>query len=272
MKKIVFLVALVLAFAAPAFAGNRKVVPHFAVGGGYKTTIIITNIDRTGLDYSADLTIWLHIENGVLNTQGNSTIAINGVFVNHTSFSSQPGKTLKFVLTSNSATTLTGAICIDEYGHGDQWTEVAISCFYDYVYKGKLINTTAVPVFKQDDFSLSFKFSVEKTSRVNTGMAWVVEFISEDPYSKGTPYGDRFRLQLYLYDRDGYLVGSRDLQTRYSAKFLNEIFQLIPDDFLGYVHIYSFGYPTVAKIGLTVLRMETNTDGSFLFTSIPVSK
>ena len=51
------------------------------------------------------------------------------------------------------------------------------------------------------------------------------------------------------------------------AQTIDEIFEDIPRDFIGFVEVNS-DY----KLALMVLRMETNPDGSFLFTSIPVSR
>jgi hypothetical protein len=83
----------------------------------------------------------------------------------------------------------------------------------------------------------------------------------------------RLLLHIDLYDSVGKLFRWKSYdRVQYASQFIDQIFPGLPDGFLGYVHIYNTWPPPGLRIGLTVLRMETNADGSFLFTSVPVTK
>ncbi|UCF38116.1 MAG: hypothetical protein JSU96_04485, partial [Acidobacteriota bacterium] len=212
-------------------------IPHVALGGGYEIHVFLTN----KLDSPFVGGLSLHQGNrqgwaGQINVDGQpgdpGWIAVN-----------LSAKGTVRVRIQGDTALRSGYLIV--WGTGENsGTDVAVSCFYNYLVAGKLIDSTGVPVSWANR---GHHFAVEKSPAVNTGFAW----------SSLSP-NDPFEITLELYDSTGVKVQTKTRTfAGHLALFFTEIFDNVADGFVGHVRITS---PTA--VGMTVLRLE-NVSGGF---------
>jgi hypothetical protein len=207
--------------------------PQMPLGGGYECVVILTNKHDTpfsglivlregnGLNWSAPFRV---------NGQPGSGTAV--------SVDLPPLGTAKFVLEADAFSV--GYLEIvggDPYG-GEG---VAIAFFYNYNSNGRLIDSTGIP---PSSISRGHLFAVEKSATVDTGFAWA--YLNQL---------GAFDVTLTLYDAAGSQVQQKTVPfAGHLAKFFTEIFDNIPDGFVGHVRITS-----PQAIGVAVLRLDLPT-------------
>jgi hypothetical protein len=287
MKKIsvavtTVLFALALANQAEAqWLYEQAIIPHFAVGGGYQTTLLITNLSGNvggggydNMPWTAYIDIYpsAYINNG--DPTEIYTIRINGQPLPWASSSRSNflvslklHETKRYVITTTRDYMINGSLRFD-CATFSPMSSVFVSCFYNFYADGKLLSTIAVPVLLPESARYVYQFAVEKTNRVNYGVAWMIWGF---PHTTLAPPDE---LYINLYSADGNLVGSRTFVNfpPYTAMFIDQLFPDIPPDFMGFISLSCAGArgSTNPLLAPLVLRMETNADGSFLFTSVPL--
>jgi hypothetical protein len=234
-------------FATPrvyGFSTSSWTWPQLSLGGGYECTILLSN--KRDSDWVGHFNL-VQGSNGTwagpwaLNGQdrtGSSTFTV----------SISPRSTVKLLLSGDSETRsgylhmfADGASSVDD---------MAGSYFYRYLSNGRLLESTgsaAAPAGKV------FWFPVEKSATVNTGVAWAPGDVTA-----------RFPIAVSLFDQGGNQVQQMALTfAGHEARFFSEIFNNVPDGFLGRMRIESG-----ENIHLEVLRLEY-TESGFQLTTIP---
>ncbi len=131
--------------------------------------------------------------------------------------------------------------------------DLAVSFFYNFSDEAGLIDSTAsLPA----DFAARYRFPVERSDRVDTGVAAA-------PF----PGFDITQLQWTLYDSQGVLIGTVQRPFEgHSAVFFSEVFPGLPQDFVGLLDLEA-----TQPVALTVLRQEL-TDNGLQLTTIPAQE
>ncbi|HRR57357.1 MAG TPA: hypothetical protein P5057_10360, partial [Acidobacteriota bacterium] len=137
----------------------------------------------------------------------------------------------------------------------DYTSRLAVSFFYRLRSEGVLTDSVGiVPSISARHFVLP----VERTSRVDTGLAWTTARLQA-----------RFPITFRLRSASGSLAAEEELDyTGHTAQFVNEIFETYfrgqSGDFLGWLDINS-----PAPLFLTTLRLEYGSGGDFQLTATP---
>ncbi len=160
-----------------------------------------------------------------------------------------PRATQKFVLTG-FVDVETGFLAVFA-DSGFSSSDVAVAFFYNFLSNGQLLDSTGTPPSVE---ATTFTFTVEKTSVVNTAFAFAL-----------VGDADAFEITLTLYDEAGTLVQETTLTYEgHLARFFDEVFNEIPDGFLG-----SMVLKAEKALCLVVIRLENTSGGGFQLTSIP---
>jgi hypothetical protein len=226
--------------------GSPLVYPQLALGGGYEDVLIITNKSSTDWDGMA----WLR-QGADSDWEGAWTLdgspGANSRFEIHLA----PHASRKFVLRGDSAAR-PGYLYLTASG-GLNTRAVTSSFFYNFLSGTQLMDSTGVPAASP---STSSVFPVEKTARVNTGLAWAA--------ADSNAGGD---IRLTLYDDGGQLIAEKtETLQGHSARFFagsDGFFPTVPDGFVGNLAVHSD-----EVIYITVLRLE-GTPVGFQLTSVP---
>ena len=131
--------------------------------------------------------------------------------------------------------------------------DVALSFFYNLVnmVSGELVDSVGVPPGALAD---EFMLPVERSARVNTGLAWTAG-----------AEADPFTVMLTLVDSNGQQVESIErIYDGHLAEFFTDIFQTVPNQFVGRLYIAS--EVPIFTIGI---RLEYST-GGFQLTGVPL--
>jgi predicted choloylglycine hydrolase len=228
-----------------AFSASSWTWPQLALGGGYECTILLSN--KRNSDWVGHFNL-VQGNNGTwtgswglneVDRTGSSTFTI----------SLSPGSTVKLRLSGDSVARsgylqlfADGASTVDD---------VAVSYFYNYLSNGRLQESTGSAAAPSGKL---FWFPVEKTAKVNTGLAWA-------PGDVTAP----FSLVVSLFDQGGNQVQQKTLTfAGHEARFFDEIFEDVPNGFLGRMRIES-----QENIHLEVLRLEYTESGFQLTTVSP---
>jgi hypothetical protein len=218
--------------------------PQLALGGGYECIVMISNRtgnrwEGAGYLYSGSTEKWT------------TRWSIDGTeqYQRESFPISLPARSTKKYVLSGDDTVRTGFLrIVSNNGHSRK--DVALAFFYNYKQSGALVDSTGVPFGSPSD---NFLFPVEKTSSVNTGFAW-----APATYKKPT------NITAQLYDSLGDLVQEKILTFEgHLAQFFSEIFDVVPDGFLGSVTLSAD-----ESFHLTVIRLEFTQSG-FQLTSVP---
>ena len=241
--KIILCLAVWLCTAPPALA---IVYPQVALGGGYETLLIVTNMSN------ASGGVQLYLQQGAFQRWAgswsvNGTTATGQEFV---SFSLGPKETKKLVLRGDSQIRsgwLELRSC-DSVGNCYE-PSVATSLFYNfYSSAGLLLDSTATPPSEPHN---RFMFNVERTSVINTGLAIAAGQLG-------------FQLRFILNDAQGNPIGIKSqTYNGQMALFVDQLFSGVPQTLLGSVEVEAD-----IAIHLVVLRFETTPQG-FQSTSVP---
>jgi hypothetical protein len=218
--------------------------PQLALGGGYECLVLVTNKLPTPFT------------GGLFLLKGNQVPwdtpylvdgeAGEGATVN---FSLAPLGSRRIFLQGFTELEV-GYLDVRAYGDSLE-DDVTVSFFYQYKVKGQLVDSTGVSASINSAGNL---FPVEKTSTVNSGFAWA-RFSALDP----------FEINLTLYDSEGEIFDQKTMTFNgHEAKFITEVFDNIPDGFVGHVRLVS-----TQKVAMIALRFEQVADG-FQLTSAPV--
>jgi len=226
--------------------GSPLVYPQLALGGGYEDVLIITNKSSAHWDGTA----WLR-QGADSDWEGAWTLdgspGANSRFEIHLA----PHASKKFVL--RGADTATPGYLYLTAGEGLNTRVVTTSFFYDFLSGTQLLDSTGVPPASPSGVTA---FPVEKTARVNTGLAWAA-----------INWADDAEIRVSLYDGEGQLSGETTLPLGgQSARFFagpDGIFPTVPDGFVGKLVLHPD-----QVIYVTVLRLENTTPG-FQLTSVP---
>jgi len=237
-------------WAATAFAGGKIVYPQLALGGkskAYECIVVMSN--KTNFDWRGTLQAYRGNHN-------NWAIDWEVDGLNHENSPSRevtlpPRGSVKIKL-SGGDSVLTGYLVIDAI-EGSSDYDIAPSFFYNFVDNpsGQLLDSVGVPPGPSGD---EFILPVESSPKVNTGLALATAFEDET-----------FLITLSLVDLDGQEVGLETLTyDGQFARFFTEIFDNVPDPFVGRLYVNS--EKPIYAVGI---RLE-NSNGGFQLTSIPV--
>ena len=227
-----------------SFSSTRLTWAQLALGDGYECTLLLSN--KRDTEWSGRL----HLRQGN-NEEWSGAWSLDGQ--DHTgsdeiAVTIAPRSTVKMCLAGDSSVR-SGYLELTAGGAFSVY-DVASSYFYRYLAGGRLqesVGSAATPSGR------AFWFPVEKTATTNTGLAWA-------PDSVTAP----FSITLSLYDGSGSQIWLKTLTySGHEARFFSELFENIPDGFLGRVRIES-----EQNIHLEVLRLE-QTDSGFQLTTIP---
>jgi hypothetical protein len=239
-KLILVLVAIGICASAHA-----KTYPQLALGGGYEIVLLVSNTKSdewrgkialfTGLE-QAWPTPWS--ANDMPMAQPELPFQVAG------------NSSLKIVLRGD-ATARAGYLRMTP-GQGSVDDDLTVSFFYNYVVEGALVDSIGV---QQSTASTVFLFNVEKTSTVNTGLAWAPDADTST-----------FDIKLTLFRQDGSSLPPV-IQTfeGHKAQFFDDqsLFPSVPNGFSGYVLL-----EVESQVHFVVLRLEF-TEGGFQLTSVP---
>jgi hypothetical protein len=245
---IVRLVLLsVLLVASCRLAEADTVYAQIVAGGGYDTVLIASNTDREAHAF------WLYVypdDPAALDswTIGGSRFTRRGNR-GEIALGLQPRETRKYPI-SGGATAVSAYMVIAPYTSDQHFS---ITLFYEYRQGGRLISTTGA----LSGLSYAkYVVPVEKTPSINTGVAWAPSFGLNDTILP-------VNLTLSLFDEAGRPIQQKTMSNvGHRAIFFDQIFDGIPSTFVGSMLLEGF-YPYY----LSVLRMQSNPDGTFLFTS-----
>lgn len=226
---------------------NLLVYPQLALGGGFNCILFVTNLTNDAWRGEAQLDAgeWPADQSWTLDgteRTGESAFEIRLA----------PQETRKFVLGS-TASARSGWLEIR--GILDSTTaEIATGFFYNFISDNTLSASSGVAPATG---GIAFRFPVERTSQINTGIA-----IRDTQ----TP------INFYLYDHEGNLVQSFTLSfsgARFVDQLFDDFFSTLPlPEFVGSVQVES-----QLPFYLTVLRQELIPGATLQFqlTSIPAT-
>lgn len=217
--------------------------PQVALGEGFEGILFISNKNGS---------TW---EGTILPREGNAENwsrpwSVNGDDRSGASsfdLSIGPDSTQKFLLTGDDKVR---AGFLEVVGrNGSETADIATSFFYNLFQDNQLVDSIGVPASVR---GRRFVFPVEKTSTVDTGFAWAPSLVTSS-----------FPIDLTLFDQNGDQVQQETLTyDGHLARFFTEVFDSIPDGFIGKVLVEAD-----IDIHLTVLRLELTADG-FQLTSV----
>ena len=235
--------SLVLFFGALVCASLQAVpFPQLAVGGGYECVIIVTS--KVQAPFEGDLI--LREGNGAewstpfqVNGQPSAGAAID---VNLPALG-----TAKYVLTGG-ATYRVGYL--EVYGSGPHTgDDIAVAVFYNYHSGGHIVDSVGVPRSYQ---YLAQLFPVERSAAVDTAFAWARFGI--------TP---AFDVTLTLYNAQGTQVQQKTVAFEgHTAKFFSEVFDNVPNGFVGHVRATSPQAIAIAVLRLDLTRLQLTSTPS----------
>lgn len=236
-----FIAALILLFIpASAFAIT---FPQFAIGGGYECLMLISN--KTSFPWTGDIYIF----------SGNDQLWPSSWYVNGVNFTGERGVSLEIPRNASVKLRFTGDSqtrtgYLEIYGTGSSSSYgVSIAYFYQFILGDDIITSTGSPPAEP---SYVFYVPVEKTSLIDTGLAW-------SPYSSTS----NFPIRLTLYNSEGDPIGIfNDIYKGHESKLISEWFD-IPNGVRGHLRIEAW-----EPIYLEALRID-GTDNGFLLTSTP---
>jgi len=223
-------------------------LPHFAVGGGWRTEIVLLNtIDTTSTGTIA-----------FFDVSGNPmTVPIGTVTASTVDYSVPAKRTLKFVLPNTSSTIQIGSARITP-ASGDK-TPLPLGIF-SFTKNNVRVSEATVTGLQGTQFRTYVENSgtAGTTGAILSGLA-----IASADASSATVTLEAFRLDGTSTNLTASLtipVGGK------TAKFSNELFPSLPSTFKGVVKITSSSTISVAGI-----RGRYNERGDFLITTVPLS-
>jgi len=255
MKRLILPIVLAVLIPNSANALPWWTWSQFAIGGGYRCRLMITN--KSMFDWKGVAIVrhgneqpwnWSWSVNGQDFT-GQSEIQI----------ALDPNETVSFSIDGDDVTR-TGYLGIEpDSGEGSSPLSVTISYFYEFWSQdGKLLDSVGSPTSERSD---DFIFPVERLENsdllIDTGIAWC------------SIWNVPFDMAFILYDHKGNEVARKTIEfSGQEAKFLGQILDDLPSNIIGHVQIFSQHY-----LSVEVLRyVQNKADGTFQLTSTPADR
>ena len=226
------------------FLGTRLTWAQLALGGGYECALLLSN--KRDTEWSGQLHLRQGSDeawSGSWSLDGQDRTGSDGIAV-----TIGPRSTVKILLSGDS-TVRSGYLRLTAEGAFSVY-DVAPSYFYRYLAGGRLQESVGSAAAASGS---TFWFPVEKTATTDTGVAWA-------PDSVTAP----FSISINLYDSSGRQLQQKTLAySGHEARFVSELFENMPDGFLGRALIES-----EQNIHLEVLRLD-QTGSGFQLTATP---
>ena len=230
-------------FRIPVLSGEDLPVSfaQLALGGGYRCILIVSNGSSKGWEGQARLRVgnagvWatpVQVNGQELGPEGRFAISLDAK------------ESRKYVLEGDAQLRPGYLELIAEAGF--ETSSLVVSFFYNLSGGDGLLDSTGSP---PQPPSTRYRFAVERSATANTGLAWA-SFLDTSA----------FGITLQLYDRDGAALETRHLTyDGHLARFFTELFEDLPDEFVGLVEIRS-----ERSLFLTVLRLEFSAPGARTF-------
>ncbi len=220
------------------------VFPQVALGGGYRCILLISN--KTDASWSGRIRLFqsnqapwvVTLADGEAAPEQNSEFALELA----------AASTRKLLLTTDQPLEA-GYLSLSGDGNSGP-ADLAVSFFYNYLINGRLADSVGVPALAERS---AFTLPVEYGPSVNTGFAWARN-------AESSP----FNIVLRLWDGNGSLIQTKQVSyAGQEAEFFSEVFDQIPDGFVGRLDIQSD-----LPLYLTALRLEY-VGSQFQLTSTP---
>jgi Lamin Tail Domain len=224
-------------------------LPHFAVGGGWRTEVILVN----PVDTQISGTI------AFFDGSGNPvTVPIGSVTLSSTDYQLPGRRTLKFVLPNTGNTIQSGAVRVTPIS-GSPATPIVLGVF-SFTKSNIRVSEAALLGLRGTQFRTYIENSgtAGSTGAILSGLA----IANADAVTIAVNL-EAFRLDGTSTGQTGSItlpVGGK------AAKFSNEIFTSLPSNFRGIVKVTASGNISVAG-----LRGRYNERGDFLITTVPMS-
>ena len=227
-----------------SFFSTKLTWAQFALGGGYECVLLLSN--KRDTEWSGRLRLrqgndeaW----SGAWGLDGQDRTGSDEIPI-----TIAPRATVRVCLSGDSAVR-SGYLQLYAEGAFSVY-DVAPGYFYRYLAGGQLqesVGAGAAPSGR------TFWFPVEKNTTSDTGVAWAPDAVTAP-----------FLIILSLHDGSGSQLQQKTLTySGHEAKFVSELFEGIPDGFLGRARIES-----EQNIHLEVLRLD-RTNAGFQITSTP---
>ena len=237
---------------------KARIYPQLALGGDhngeYRVVILASNSSTSEMT----VTIRLRTSNdedweGKWSANGKDFSAFTS---GH--FTLQPNNTLKVVLKGDNVLR-TGYLVIENDLGGPDFNPLKVTFFYNLFIGGVLVDSISVgPGTSIDQEFPSVAIPVEKSSVVNTGIAW----------APSSPLQRFPEIKLTLFDIRGIEVGREFVTIRgHSAEYFDHFFPNISPSFVGMMKLEYQGGPV--SMSLVALRLEL-TESSLQLTSVDI--
>jgi hypothetical protein len=224
-------------------------LPHFAVGGGWRTEVIIANPVDTQISGTV----------AFFDDSGNPvTVPIGSVTLNAVDYQLQGRRTLKFVLPNIGTTVQSGSVRVVPLA-GSIATPIVLGVF-SFTKSNVRVSEAALLGINGTQFRTWVENSGTPgtTGAILSGLAIV------------NAEGTSIAINLEAFRLDGTSTGQTGSITLpvggKVAKFSNELFTGLPANFRGIVKFTASGNVSVAG-----LRGRYNERGDFLITTVPLS-
>ena len=223
---------------------GQVALPQFVVGSGVESVLLVSN------RLPFELQCWVIAEKGSGKEAWAGPLWVNGNDISDegsVEFRLPPLGSVKLVF-QGAEELQVGYLLLMVMDPGQYPQDLAVTFFYNfYNAQQELIDSVAMaPCSLHEGFTVP----VEKSDTINTGIAIV-------PYYNAWHESYLAQMLFTLYDSDGNEVESKDhVVEGHSAVFFTEIFESVPPDFVGMMHIQSKD-----PIYLGAIRLEHSRSG-----------
>jgi uncharacterized protein affecting Mg2+/Co2+ transport len=224
-------------------------LPHFAVGGGWRTEVILVNPIDTQISGTV----------AFFDGSGNPvTVPIGSVTLNTVDYQLQGRRTLKFVLPNTGTTIQSGSVRVVPVA-GAATTPILLGVF-SFTKSNVRVSEAALLGITGTQF---------RTYSENSGTPGTTGAILSG-LAIANAEGTTIAINLEAFRLDGTSTGQTASITLpvggKTARFSNEIFPSLPSNFRGVIKFTASGNVSVAG-----LRGRYNERGDFLITTVPLS-
>lgn len=234
MKIVTILVLSLMVAVIPALAGTQ-VLPHLAVGGGYESTVTLTN---QMTDEAQFIYIQLYTDTGQ-----QWRVDSDNVHLSRFNFNLEPGESVSLTFTGTPETVETGWAMVVDRG------PAMVSAGYSFVSSSEQVMTGVLP--ERPDVLSFVPASIDVADRIDTGVAIA------------NPSGTAGDATIQLLDESGALKASRTIPVGAMGRFVGLLTaaSLFPeaDGIKGFLRIET-DHP------MAVMALSTRGN---LFTSLP---
>jgi hypothetical protein len=247
----------VIILPAPPDPERSITYAQLALGGGYSCVVMASNASEAKWEGTVQLrqatfSPW----SGAWAVNGEPVSGDYGLVL-------EPHATSKLVLTGDQSLR-TGYLHVVA-GNSSSIEDVAVSFFFTLEQGAQLSDSIGMP---GGSFGRSFVFPVERSHWVDTGFAWAPGWQFElipFPVTSAVPAATYPVVTASLFNAQGQEVDHQEIPlTGHLARFFSEVFQGVPEDFLGKVV-----FDSPENIFLTVMRLNLTPQGAIQLTSVP---